>query len=147
MKLIKKNAVSLAILALLSVLLFSCGKKDENVSDKSKDDKKETVQSNDQSNTGEQMTVSLPTIQCSICKKNITKALKKDEGIKEFKIDVEGKTAKITYDKSKTEPGKIENLIVAAGYDANNKKADPDAYNNLDDCCKMPEDRKEKSSH
>jgi len=142
------NKIALSMLIAFPLLIISCGKKDESISDKQKDEKKETVQNSDQTKQGsEEVTVNLPTIQCNTCKKNITKALKKDEGIKEFKIDVEGKNAKISFDKSKTDLGKIEKLITAAGYDANDKKSDPEAYNNLDDCCKLPKDRKEKYSH
>jgi copper chaperone CopZ len=145
---LNKSIIALSILIMFSLLIISCGKKDESTSEKQKDDKKENVQVTDQGKTGnEDVTVSLPTIQCSTCKRNITKALKKDEGIKEFKIDVEGKNAKISFDKSKTDLGKIEKLITAAGYDANDKKSDPEAYANLDDCCKLPKDRKDKSSH
>jgi len=145
---LNKKRISLSIILAISFLIISCGKKEESISDKTKDEKKETVQNSDQIKQGsEEVTVNLPTIQCNTCKKNITKALKKDEGIKEFKIDVEGKNAKISFDKSKTDLGKIEKLITAAGYDANDKKSDPEAYNNLDDCCKLPKDRKDKSGH
>jgi periplasmic mercuric ion binding protein len=134
---------SLFIVIALSFTIFSCGKSDTKTSEK-----KETTQINEQNKAGnEEVTVNLPTIQCNTCKKNITKALKKDDGIKDFKIDVEGKNAKINFDKSKTDLVKIEKLITAAGYDANDKKSDPDAYANLDDCCKLPKDRKDKSSH
>jgi len=93
-------------------------------------------------NSVEVQVVKLPTMQCSTCKKNITKALKKVDGISDFDISVDAKIAKIKFDKSKTDLPKIENAITAAGYDANDKKADPTAYENLDDCCKLPKDRK-----
>jgi hypothetical protein len=47
----------------------------------------------------------------------------------------------VKFDKEVTDLNKIENAITAAGYDADNKKANPDAYAKLDDCCKKPEDR------
>ncbi|CAN5649452.1 hypothetical protein BH10BAC5_BH10BAC5_03450 [soil metagenome] len=83
--------------------------------------------------------IELATIQCNTCKKNITKALKTDSGIKDFNVNVEDKFVSINYDKSKTSLDKIEGLITAAGYDANGKKADQKAYDNLDECCKVPE--------
>ena len=64
-----------------------------------------------------------------------------------MKVDKDEKVAHINYDKSKTDLTKIENAITMACYDANDKKADPTAYQNLDDCCKLPKDQKEKSSH
>ena len=93
-------------------------------------------------NSGDVTVIKLPTIQCDNCKKNITKALNKVDGVSGFAISVEGKTAKIKFDKSKTDISKIENAITAAGYDVNDKKADPEAYAKLDDCCKLPKDRK-----
>jgi copper chaperone CopZ len=136
-------------------LIAGCGKTNNQTTDKPKDDKqvtmtkdekKETTQSTDVkvNNSGDVTEVKLPTIQCNTCKKNITKALKKVDGIEDFKIDVEGKTANVKFDKSKTDLAKIEGAITAAGYDANDKKADPKAYEELDDCCKLPKDRKEK---
>jgi mercuric ion binding protein len=95
-------------------------------------------------NSFEVSVVKLSSMQCNTCKKNITKALKKVDGVSDFNINVDAKVAKIKFDKSKTDLSKIENAITAAGYDANDKKADPTAYENLDDCCKLPKDRKEK---
>lgn len=81
-------------------------------------------------------------MQCDICKKNIETAVKKLDGIVSIKVDKEKKVAHVEFDKSKSDLLKIENTITAAGYDANDKKADPEAYKKLDDCCKMPKDRK-----
>lgn len=96
---------------------------------------------------GEVTMVNVPSIQCNTCKKNITNALKETDGVSDIDVDVKGKTVKVTYDKSKTDLSKIEATIVGAGYDANDKKADPKAYENLDDCCKKPEDQKDKDMH
>lgn len=88
--------------------------------------------------------IKIPTAQCNTCSKNITMALKKVEGISSFEVDIDEKVVHVTFDKSKTGLAKIEQAISLAGYDANNLKADPEAYENLDDCCKKPEDRKKK---
>jgi copper chaperone CopZ len=93
-------------------------------------------------NTSAVAVVKLPTVQCDQCKKTLTKAFKKAVGVDEFDINIDAKTVKVKYDKSKTDLAKIENVVTAAGYDANDKKADKDAYDNLDDCCKLPKDRK-----
>lgn len=85
----------------------------------------------------EKVTVNVPTIQCGTCKKNITKALNNLDGVTSVKIDMKKKTAAVTFDDSKTNAGAIEDAITAAGYDANDKKADHDAYERLDDCCKV----------
>lgn len=86
--------------------------------------------------------VNIPTAQCDVCKENITKALNKVKGIKSFSIDIDEKVVHINFDKTVTDINKIENAITMAGYAVNDKKADPEAYSKLDDCCKLPEDRK-----
>ena len=96
----------------------------------------------DKDNTIEKATIKIPTAQCSTCKKNIEKALNNVAGIKSKDVDVDNNIINVNFDKSKTSLGKIENAITSAGYDANDKKADPEAYSKLDDCCKLPQDRK-----
>ncbi len=85
----------------------------------------------------EKVTVSVPTIQCGTCKKNITTALNNIDGVSKVVVDMKKKTAAVTFDDSKTNLEAIENAITSAGYDANDKKADPEAYEKLDDCCKV----------
>lgn len=86
--------------------------------------------------------ISLPSIQCGICEKNIEKALRELDGVISSKVDLENKKAVITYDNSKTVFKKLEKAITNAGYAANNRKANKQAYINLMECCKLPEDRK-----
>ena len=153
----KNKTLTLAAMIVVITMFFAaCGKTENKTetTDKSKDEKKENVQPNDNKTSDVKSTdvkttagqetaeVKLPTVQCSTCKKNITKALKKVDGVGDFKIDIDGKKATINYDKSKADLTKIEKAITGAGYDANDKKSDPDAYSNLDDCCKLPKDRK-----
>ena len=85
----------------------------------------------------EEVTVSVPTIQCGTCKKNITTSLMNLDGVSNVKVDMKKKTATVTFDDSKTNLESIENAITSTGYDANDKKADPEAYDKLDDCCKV----------
>ena len=132
------------------LLIFGCGKKENT---ENQNDKQQTNQTKEQEiqktadKNAEHVEVKLPTMQCSICKKNIEKAVNKVPGTINVKVDKDEKVAHINYDKSKTDLTKIENAITMAGYDANDKKADPTAYQNLDDCCKLPKDQKEKSTH
>ena len=63
---------------------------------------------------------------------------------KSTKTSASVKMLKFNFEKGKTDLEKIETVITEAGYDANDKKAVPDAYNRLDDCCKLPKDRKKK---
>lgn len=149
-KSICKNTVTIVIMLFAVTLLFGCGKKEstENQNDKQQTNqtKEQDMQKSDNKNA-EHVMVKLPSMQCNICKKNIEKAVNKVPGTIDVKVDKNEKVAHINYDKSKTDLSKIENAIIMAGYDANEKKADKDAYNNLDDCCKLPKDQKENSQH
>ena len=145
---IKTITISFMVFAVL--LIFGCGKKENT---ENQNDKQQTNQTKEQEiqktadKNAEHVEVKLPTMQCSICKKNIEKAVNKVPGTINVKVDKDEKVAHINYDKSKTDLTKIENAITMAGYDANDKKADPTAYQNLDDCCKLPKDQKENSTH
>lgn len=147
---LKKTALPLVIILLIAVI--GCGKKGSNeVTENSK--KNETSTENTAMKHTDGMTdktssdhimINLPTMQCSTCKKNIETAVNKMDGIESINVVVKEKVAHINYDKSKTDLTKIEGIITAAGYDANDKKADPEAYKELDDCCKLPKDQKGK---
>lgn len=86
--------------------------------------------------------IKIPSAQCDICKSNISKAIKNVNGVKSFKVDIDNHIVHVNFDNTLTNLSKIEDAITMAGYDANNKKADKDAYDKLDMCCKKPEDRK-----
>ena len=83
------------------------------------------------------VSVDLPTIQCGSCKMNIEKALKGLEGVKKASVDLKTKKAQVEFLTAKLDLGRIETAITLAGYGANDKKADPDAYEKLDECCKV----------
>ncbi len=81
--------------------------------------------------------VKLSTMQCSMCSNTIEKALKKVDGVQSVAVDLEAKTAKVTFDDKVTNVPALEQAVVKAGYAANDKKADSDAYANLPSCCKI----------
>jgi len=85
--------------------------------------------------------VSLPTIQCKMCVKNINKALEDVRGVKYYTVNLDSQKVKVIYDHAVATVYMIENAITKAGYDVNNRKAKKKAYNRLDDCCKLPKDR------
>lgn len=149
-KTIFKTISTIGIILIAVTLFFGCGKKG---STENQNDKQQTTQTNEHDmqktadKNAEHVEIKLPSMQCNICKKNIEKAVNKVPGTIDVKVDKNEKVAHINYDKSKTDLSKIENAITMAGYDANDKKADKDAYNNLDDCCKLPKDSKENSKH
>lgn len=145
----------ITIVLSLSLFIISCGKKEttENAPKEQQSTQEATMKDNQQMNqtSGEtnkdHVMIKVSSMQCGTCKKNIETAVKKVDGIIDINVDKEEKIAHVNFDKSKTDITKIENAITAAGYDANDKKADPKAYSELDDCCKLPKDQKEKSKH
>ena len=54
-----------------------------------------------------------------------------------FKIDLENKVGAITFDNQKVDLDGIEKAIATLGYQANDTKADPAAYETLPKCCKV----------
>ena len=132
----KKNLIGFLTIALfLGILISGCGKSDKETSSK----EKETI--NLSSTEGNLVEVKVPTIQCNLCKETIEDALNKVDGVNYVYVDVNNKIAKVKFDETKTELTKIENAITSAGYKANDKPADSEAYNNLPGCCKKSEDR------
>ena len=69
--------------------------------------------------------------------KTIEKAAYHVEGVKNVEIDLSKKTAQITFVSFQTNLDVIETAITEAGYDANGKKRNPEAYEKLDACCKI----------
>ena len=74
---------------------------------------------------------------CGSCAKKIEKAVTAVDGVSGAQVDLKSKTVEVKYDPSKTSVGSIENAITNAGYDANDKKRNPEAYDKLEKCCKI----------
>ena len=73
---------------------------------------------------------------CEMCKETIETALAYEKGVKKSNFDTGSHIVTVTYNSEKTSPDKIRLAISKAGYDADDVKADPKAYDKLDDCCK-----------
>ena len=162
MKNIKSVVLTLIVMLTISVLVAGCNKKDDNTTAKKEttdtskppsqtmktDDQKKEMSNSDNMNSSNKSNgmemIKLPSMQCNICKKNIETAVGKVAGVSVVKVDKDKKIAHVEFDKSKTDLSKIEDAITAAGYDANGKKKDMKAYDELDECCKVPEGQKEK---
>ncbi|MEO7394598.1 MAG: TonB-dependent receptor, partial [Chitinophagaceae bacterium] len=69
------------------------------------------------------------------CKPRI-EAAAKGKGVNSAIWNVNNKELSIVYDSSKTTIDKIQNRIVTAGHDVENKKAKDIVYNNLPECCR-----------
>jgi copper chaperone CopZ len=82
-----------------------------------------------------------PTVQCESCKKKIEEYLKYEEGITKAVVDFKQKKTTVTYLSDRTNLENIKTAIANAGYDAEEIKAEPDAYNKLPKCCKKPSEQ------
>ncbi len=101
-------------------------------------------QKSEQAATASQVDIKVPTIQCESCVKNVKTALQKLEGVKTASVDLKTKVAQVSFDPANLTLADLENAIAKAGYDANDTKRDSLAYEDLDACCKLPEDRSSK---
>jgi len=73
---------------------------------------------------------------CETCGPKFNQALLKENGVQMVVLDDKAMTIKVTYNSKKTDLTKIKTAISKLGYDADDVKADPDAYASLDGCCK-----------
>lgn len=80
--------------------------------------------------------VKLSVIKTEECKEIIESAIKKDEGIMGYHIDILNRVVHMYIDKTKTSKSNVEKLISNAGFDANNTKANPEAFAKLPADCR-----------
>ncbi len=73
--------------------------------------------------------------ECGSCGGKIEKDLGFNKGIKLVKLDEKAMTITVTFNPKKTTSDEIRKAISKYGYDADDVKADPDAYSKLDECC------------
>jgi mercuric ion binding protein len=85
----------------------------------------------------ETTSISAPTMVCGSCEGIIKKAVYKVDGVKDVEVDLKAKTVTIEYVPLQTNVETIERTISEAGYDANDVKRDPVAYERLPDCCRI----------
>lgn len=74
--------------------------------------------------------------ECETCGKNFQTNLYKIKGLKMFEIDEKAMTITVFYNGKKTNLQTIKTAISKLGYDADEMKADFNAYDKLDGCCK-----------
>ena len=85
----------------------------------------------------ETTTIALPSMVCDKCAKTIRTAIYHVEGVKDVEVDVEKKFAQVKFVPLQTNVQAIEEAVTEAGYDANARKRNPDAYEKLEKCCKI----------
>jgi len=86
------------------------------------------------------VTIQTPTVQCESCKKRIEEFMKREDGVQKVNVDFKKKVTKVTFITDRTNVENIKTAIANAGYDADDVKADTEAYKKLPKCCKKPED-------
>ena len=74
---------------------------------------------------------------CETCGLQFKKELYKIPGLKMYQLDPSQNTITVYYSTKKTDLKGIQKAITLLGYDADDMKADPTAYAQLDDCCKQ----------
>jgi periplasmic mercuric ion binding protein len=84
--------------------------------------------------------ISIPTVQCDMCKKRIEDVLKRYDGVQTVNVNVKKKEVTVKYLTDRTNEEVIKAAIANAGYDANEIAANPDVYKTLPKCCKKTED-------
>jgi periplasmic mercuric ion binding protein len=73
---------------------------------------------------------------CETCGDKFNRTLLKEKGVQMVVLDEEAMAIKVTYNSKKTSLDIIKQAISRLGYDADEVKAQPDAYAGLDECCK-----------
>ncbi|AXG74079.1 heavy-metal-associated domain-containing protein [Flavobacterium arcticum] len=74
---------------------------------------------------------------CETCGELFDKKLLREKGVQMVELNEEAMTIKVTYNSKKTDLSTIKQAISKLGYDADDIKADPNAYEKLDGCCKV----------
>lgn len=75
--------------------------------------------------------------ECGKCKKAIEKAVNRLDGIKSAVLDVDSRMFTVKFVNAEIDLSKIKSVINKAGYDADETKAEPKAYDKLPECCKV----------
>ncbi|MCF8460291.1 MAG: heavy-metal-associated domain-containing protein [Flavobacteriales bacterium] len=75
-------------------------------------------------------------MECNDCGFNIDTQVRKAAGVRKVTINPEENTVEVTYRTDKTTPDEIRLALSKSGFNADDVKADPEAYKKLDGCCK-----------
>lgn len=73
---------------------------------------------------------------CDMCKETIEKQLAFTKGVTAAELDVKTAIVTVSYKTNKTTVEDIRTAINEVGYDADDSKAQKEAYDNLHHCCK-----------
>ncbi|MFB9862335.1 MerP protein [Rufibacter immobilis] len=73
---------------------------------------------------------------CGMCKATLEKGLAYEKGVEKATLDEDSKILTVQYNNQKTSVEKLKKAVNDLGYDADDSKATPRAYDRLDACCK-----------
>ncbi len=73
---------------------------------------------------------------CETCGQKFKTEMLKIKGLRMYELDEKAMTFTVYFNSKKTNIQTIREAISKLGYDADDVKADPKAYENLDQCCK-----------
>ena len=73
---------------------------------------------------------------CETCGESFESKIMRIKGLKSYELDEKNETITVIYNTNKTSLSVVRNTISKLGYDADDVKADPEAYKKLDGCCK-----------
>jgi periplasmic mercuric ion binding protein len=77
------------------------------------------------------------TAQCEMCKKKIEGKVTAMDGVQKATLALGNKNLKVKYEPEKVSLEQIRKTIAALGYDADDVKANQEAYKKLPSCCKL----------
>jgi periplasmic mercuric ion binding protein len=80
-------------------------------------------------------TITLPTLQCGMCKRTIEAKMMDHAGLDSISVDVDEKVATVVFDADITSLDSITKAIAKIGYTANDVRADKFAQKKLNPCC------------
>ncbi|MGX7668221.1 heavy-metal-associated domain-containing protein [Flavobacterium pedocola] len=75
--------------------------------------------------------------ECETCGQLFNQRLLREKGVQMVTLDTEKMTIEVIYNAKKTTLNNIKTAISNLGYDADEVKANPEAYEKLDGCCKV----------
>jgi len=124
----------MTFLMILGVMAFAEEHKDHSQAKMDKADKMACELADGQACTG--ISLSSANCECGATEKAIGSALMGVDGVTMAKVDVKNRMAHVHYKTADVKPATLEKAVAAAGFDANDSKANKDAQAKLPQCCK-----------
>ena len=115
------NYLKLLILTLCVAVNYSCSSQNKN----------------QESSDLKIVEINVNSVVCGSCAKTVETAVGALAGIMEVTVDLKTKIATVSFLPTETNLSAIEASITHAGYNANDKMRDAEAYDKLDECCKI----------